>query len=175
MEPAGSLGAGALLRGQRLISDPRHLGFVHDHRADHGQSGEDTAGDEHQVEVEDCRKDRLAQKVTPNTASMTQTSAVLTRAHAAVRGPPQTKRTLGNKVPRALGNGLPLPTSQAPAGVGVDASTRAPGAGVPCFAHHDLTADVDLGGESNTGQTCSVKITVESLTDPPPCGPVTEL
>lgn len=60
-EQAASLGCVALLRGQRLISEPRHLGFVNDHCADHGQSGKDTPGDEHQVQVQDCRKESLGQ------------------------------------------------------------------------------------------------------------------
>lgn len=142
----------AVLRGQRPVPGPGHLGFVDNQGADHGQSREDTPGNEHQVQVQGCRKEGPGQKGATNTAAWMQTSEVLTWARAALCCPPQTKRTLGNEVPGSLGFSLSLPTER------VDASTRASGVGVARFAHHDLTADVHLrGGDANAGQTSALQ------------------
>lgn len=64
-EQAASLGHVAVLRGQRPVPDPGHLGFVHHQSADHGQSRQDTPSNEHQVQVQGCRKEGPGQKVDP--------------------------------------------------------------------------------------------------------------
>lgn len=92
---------------------------------------------------------------TPNPAASMPTSTLLTREPTALCWPPQTEGTLGNKVPRALGHGLSLPTRRNPVHGGVEASTRAPGVRVPGSAHHHLTADVHLRGDENASQNCA--------------------